>query len=200
MPEYYAKKVVKYEITDPDSLPKALIDCCPWEQYPKAPEAEAAVCYTDEALFVRLTARDKDPRITYYKDNDPVYKDSCLEFFASPEGHENAFCDFECNAAGTLLIGHYDNGDFRSIDPETRRDEKVKAEIEEDRWQVLLEIPFDFFKREFPGYDTGKKVFNVNFYKCGDETRMPHYSCWSRIKSPEISFFHPEDFGRLILN
>ncbi len=178
--------------------PRAEIACCPWPAFPTAPAAFARVCWQPDALLVRLTALESDPKITYRQPNDPVYQDSCLEFFIAPLPDRPAFCDFELNAAGTLLVGHYHNGDFGLIDPAHRPDFAPRAVRLPDRWQVTFTIPAAFLESRFPGfcYAAGEPV-GANFYKCGDHTAAPHYACWSPIHSEKPDFFHPECFGRI---
>ncbi len=190
----------QYNPSDPfTNAPKAHIDRCPWADYPTAPKAYGQVCYSTDALHVRLTCLESDPKITYHNPNEPVYKDSCLEFFINPTPEKDTFCDFECNAAGTLLLGHYNQGDFGLLDPDARPNFQVKAKREANFWQVEYIIPASFLEQTFPGFCfADNSEIRVNFYKCGDETDTPHYSCWSPIRSENISFFCSQDFGTLI--
>ena len=203
MPIYEAPKA-KLGTTDPFSeAPKAMIDYCPWADYPTAPKAYGQVCYTKDAILVRLTAFEADPKITFFKPNEPVYEDSCLEFFINPLPGKDTFCDFECNANGTLLLGFYNEGDFGFLDPKTRPDFHVKAsranEDGEACWKVEYTIPASFLETTFEGFsfEEGGDI-HINFYKCGDKTTVPHYSCWSPILSEKISFFRSEFFGTLL--
>ena len=136
-PTYVAPKIDPNQNNFFDYAPKAYINHCPWwKTHPTAPVAYGQVCYTDEALYVRLTCLESDPTVTYYQPNDMVCKDSCLEFFINPTPGKDNFSNFECNAAGTLLVGRYCEGDFELIDPATRPDFQVKAKREADFWQV----------------------------------------------------------------
>ncbi len=38
----------------------------------------------------------------------------------------------------------------------------------------------------------------ANFYKCGDETAVPHYGAWSPIDTPQPDFHRPEFFGEVV--
>ena len=38
-----------------------------------------------------------------------------------------------------------------------------------------------------------------NFYKCGDDTKYPHFGCWNEVVWEEPDFHRPECFGDLIL-
>ena len=41
--------------------------------------------------------------------------------------------------------------------------------------------------------------FKGNFYKCGDETKTPHYGSWNPIENPTPDFHRPEGFGELVI-
>lgn len=56
-----------------------------------------------QGLAVRLTAWEREPKAVYTANGDPVYKDSCLEFFASFDAHSQKYMNFEMNANGAYL-------------------------------------------------------------------------------------------------
>jgi hypothetical protein len=39
----------------------------------------------------------------------------------------------------------------------------------------------------------------ANFYKCADNTRIPHYVSWNPIEVASPDFHRPEFFGELLL-
>lgn len=185
-------------------LPKAMIDCYPWaESGGYRPVAFGQVCRTGAGLCVRLTAYESEPKAVYRSANDPVYRDSCLEFFINPFPDGNAFCDFELNANGALLLGHFNDGVFRLVDYCGRWDFKVKCKVENGAapfWSVEFFVPYAFLSEMFPGFDADTaSIMRVNFYKCGDETEKPHYGCWSPVRAEKPDFFRPECFGILKL-
>ena len=66
------------------------------------PKANARLIFVPgDGFYAKLTAYEKHPKAVYENDMDPVYKDSCLEFFAAykPGGYINC----EMNANGALL-------------------------------------------------------------------------------------------------
>lgn len=67
-------------------------------------------------------------------------------------------------------------------------------------WAVQYSIPFTFIEKYFGKLDI-KSGYRLegNFYKCGDETKYPHYGCWNPIKISSPDFHRPEFFGDLIL-
>lgn len=67
-------------------------------------------------------------------------------------------------------------------------------------WTVEYSIPFVFIEKYFGKLDFSPGCrLEGNFYKCGDETRYPHYGCWNPIKRTTPDFHRPEFFGDLIL-
>lgn len=182
---------------------KAEIDCYPWDDGDGyRPRAYGQVVYDRENLFVRLACRERDPLVTYDRPNQPVYQDSCLEFFINPTPERDTFMDFELNAAGVLLLGHYRDGDFRLLDPESRPDFDIRCERDpaEGWWSVQLRIPFSFLREVFGLDGDCPKSMAVNLYKCGDHTTHPHYGCWSPIPSGgKPDFFRSDCFGTLLL-
>src|SRR5512137_175917 len=75
-----------------------------WQANGYRPAVEARLCWTRRFLYVRFRVEESRVRVRYTKFQDPVYKDSCVEFFvdAFPET-ERGYVNFETNAAGTLL-------------------------------------------------------------------------------------------------
>ena len=79
-------------------------------------------------------------------------------------------------------------------------DEGVEVEasvIGEKGWSVLAYIPYSFLLNH---YSCVEKEMRANFYKCGNNTVIPHYSTWNRVELPKPDYHRPEFFGRLILS
>jgi hypothetical protein len=141
---------------------------------------------------------------------DPVYKDSCVEFFFTPgtdvsEGYFN----LEMNCGGTMLFHHQvvprkdaisiSEEDINRIQVVASLPERVEPEIQEKiTWQVAYRIPFAILEKyhSFDPPETGT-VWRANFYKCADETSHPHWLTWSPIDRPTPDFHRPEYFGKL---
>lgn len=187
---------------DFNSVPKAEIDCYPWDNgNGYRPYAYGQVVHDGESLFVRLVCHEPDPLVTYDKPNQPVYEDSCLEFFINPLPGRNTFVDFELNAAGVLLLGHYKDGGFRLLEPAARPSFDIQSGINgaENRWSVQLRIPVAFLQEVFEFADCPERM-EANFYKCGDKTARPHFGCWNPIPPvSKLDFFRPDCFGTLVL-
>lgn len=155
-----------------------------------------AVFVRDDGFYIRLWAKEKDPKAVYKNYMDPVYKDSCLEFFASfgKEGYINC----EVNSLGTLLsaFGASREGRVPLIEVAGMLPD-VKAEVLEDEWMVDIRISLELIERVYgiSGIDTGFS-FDANAYKCGDECKIKHYGSYSPICTSEPDFHRPEFFAR----
>ena len=42
-------------------------------------------------------------------------------------------------------------------------------------------------------------TFRGNFYKCGDETAIPHYGMWNPVGTENADFHRPEYFGDFVI-
>lgn len=193
--------------TEWTALPFAAID-----QYltvPNAyqPKAEARLARDDQALYVRLRVAEKDPLITWQQHQDPVYKDSCLEFFVQPNpGISCRYLNFEFNAAGVVLSafgeGRHDRipllaADLDKLVIEPQLSAGSQAGGQPPFWQIVCRIPRILLEQTCGPVDwqAGHTMMG-NFYKCGDQTAEPHYGCWNLVAKPD--FHRPEDFGRLV--
>ena len=163
--------------------------------------AEARLCYDDNALYVHLSAVEKNIRAQHFGPLDEICEDSCLEFFLAPVWGDNRYFNIECNPNGAIYLGfgsHIGNlvrliGESPVIIP--------KPERKADGWEVTYTVPLSFLRQFFPDFSmkSGTKM-RGNFYKCGDLTEIPHYFCWNPMPLlPRASFHNPDSFGTLIL-
>ena len=84
------------------SIPVADVDTYLWEEG-YTPTTTAQMVYVEDHGFVlRMSCREANPLVTYHNYNDPVYLDSCMEFFADWLC-DGRYINMEMNAAGTLL-------------------------------------------------------------------------------------------------
>lgn len=191
-----------------DDLPSAPIDTYRWlTGY--TPRAEARLVYLEgEAFLLRMTCAEADPRAVFENYNEPVYTDSCLEFFAIWDNTSRDYVNMEMNARGTLLSciapGRHDRTPIKDI---CGRIFDVQGEEHEGSWSVTARIPLAMLAELYhtdmdslagkmvPGY-----TFKGNFYKCGDATDTPHYGMWNPVDTPQPDFHAPAFFGDLVLD
>ena len=193
---------------DWSTVPAAEIDCYRWlTGY--APRATAQLVYVEgEAFVLRMTCRENAPRAVCTEYNQPVYTDSCLEFFAIWDNTSDRYVNMEMNARGTLLsnIGADRHGrtPIRDLCGEIF---PVTGEMADGAWTVTATVPLSMLASLY-GTDaavladklTAGYAFRGNFYKCGDNTEIPHYGMWNPVGTEKPDFHRPEYFGTLILD
>ena len=161
--------------------------------------ATGQLCYTDEALYVRLAAKEKHIRAEHNGLLDEVCEDSCLEFFFCPIDGDSRYFNIEYNPNCCIYLG-VGSGirDLVRLIPESGFPFLPKVIRTEDGWEITYQIPFEFIRRFFPGFSpTSGKRMRGNFYKCGGLTVQKHHLCWSRITCTPLTFHSPGDFGYL---
>lgn len=184
------------------------IDKVNWpESFPEKPETTVEVTNSHEWLFLKWHVRGEQLRAVTTEDQGPVWEDSCVEFFCQvPE--EKYYCNFETNCIGAM-VGSRRKGRSEDVQPFSAEEMGLierkctfpREAFEEKEgmfeWEVEFQIPLDLIFRDrkpvFP------QVLRVNFYKCADKTKKPHYVSWQPIQLPTPNFHCPEFFGEIIL-
>jgi len=185
-----------------DTWPKNPIDTENWEHYPDKPEVFFTPAWHGKILFLKFYVREPVTRAVFLKDNDPVYQDSCVEFFFSQPG-EAVYYNLETNCIGTCLgeSGFSRQGRTHLKEEVLSAVKRVpslpRRPLEETHlsggWTLLLEIPLDLFLEPEPENLAGVELM-ANFYKCGDSLSIPHYLSWSPINTKTPDFHRPEFF------
>lgn len=171
------------------------------------PLTKAKVAYDDEAIYVIFRVEDQYVRAVVKENQGPVFRDSCVEFFFSPDGDRGYF-NLEMNCGGTMLF-HHQIKPRESVHIDEELIEKVEVahslpkivdpEIEEPvTWTVEYRIPFSILKKyaDFITPEAGT-VWRANFYKIADKTSHPHWLTWSPVQNPEPNFHLPQYFGEI---
>lgn len=184
-----------------DGLDFNTINCVNWSDYPYKPEVSFRIFYTSYAIYIRYDIFEQSVLALKQSVNDPVYRDSCVEFFISPKS--NCYYNFEFNAIGTPYGGYKESGkgvtmsdtDVSTIRTLSTLGTDPFEEIEEaTSWSLTVEIPLSLFiDRDIE--ELRKSSMTANFYKCGDEMKVPHYISWNQIVCDKPDFHRPEDFG-----
>ncbi len=181
-----------------DRAEKALISNYKWtEGY--TPEAYAQlICVEGKGFALKMTAMESDPTAIYTKYNDPVYKDSCLEFFVNFNTDNNKYMNFEMNSNGAFLAAiRTDRANKTPINMLAPLP-KLTATKNDNSWTVEVFFSNDFIGKLFGKFSFARgEVFKGNFYKCGDETPIPHFGMWSPVDNETPDFHRPEFFGTL---
>lgn len=170
------------------------------------PDVFIQVLYSDDYFYLKFNVMEEKISIRYTNINDPVYKDSCVEFFINlfPEITEEYF-NFEFNALGVLKLGYgirrnrfyLNEFDFNEIKVVSSIKNPLVGFHGSDRWILYSAIPIRLLEkitnRKFAANDA-----IGNFYKCGDETEFKHYGMWNIIDNLTPDFHLPEYFGKIV--
>ncbi|MDR2651271.1 MAG: hypothetical protein LBC68_03005 [Prevotellaceae bacterium] len=181
------------------------IGCVNWKNFQYKPQVKFAIAHNDNEIFVKYLVNETNIRAIYTKNNDSVCKDSCCEFFVSPNCND-CFYNFETNCIGTLLLGYRKLGE-KSVHANDEIMNKVRrlstlgnqpfeTKYGDFSWELIVAIPIEaFFKHKLDSLQG--KTFTANFYKCGDDLPEPHYLSWKPVKTEKPSFHQPAFFGRI---
>ena len=186
-----------------DLVQRRRIEAVPWPAYSYKPKVSFAIAYSDNSICLKYYVSEKSIRAVYAHPNDPVFKDSCVEFFISFED-EKEYYNFEFNCAGTCLLGFGTERANRKLLPENvilliRNQALLKPAYSQNAnidWELTVLIPLKVFHYHDIKTLKGKRC-RANFYKCGDELPEPHFLAWNNIKTDHPNFHVPECFGSM---
>lgn len=176
-----------------------------WQEFPYKPDVDVSLAYTNKELLLKYYVTENWFKAEMTEINDPVYEDSCVEFFVSPDD-TGVYYNLEFNALGTCLMGAgKDRYSRERADKEIIKKIRtvssvgrnpVQERTGEFSWTLTIAIPPEvFFHHAISGLE--EKKFRANFYKCGDKLSMPHYISWNPIATEKPDFHRPEYFGLL---
>ena len=175
------------------------------------PRTLAKLLYDDKNIYVIFRIEDRFIRAVSTKYQEPVWADSCVEFFFTPGSDiKQGYFNIETNCIGTILSAHQTTrGKNRK---QLRAEDLDRIEIAHSlprrvidpeilrplTWTLEYRLPVEILQKHHriirpkPGVK-----WLANFYKCGDRTSHPHWLTWSIIASDRIDFHRPEFFGTL---
>ena len=177
----------------------------PWN-YEFSGKVRFSIAYTDAGIALTFNVIEENVLARFTKSNDPVYKDSCVEFFIALN-NETSYYNFEFNCTGTCLASYGTSAkDRKLISPKKIEEIEVMSSFkslifnkqEMVNWELMLFIPNNVFQFHKIDNFYGQEA-RVNFYKCGDDLPKPHYLCWNPITNTAQPNFHlPDHFGKAV--
>lgn len=178
-----------------------------WEEWPVRPTVCFRIAHDGDNLYLLYRVTEKTVRAMAAEDNGRVWEDSCCEFFCRFD--EEGYYNFECNCAGTLLIGYgAGRGERQRADATILNKVERWTSIHDEKpfdekpapteWLLALRFPKEAFFHHHLESLAGLKL-RANFYKCGDKLSQPHFLSWNGIETPQPDFHRPEFFGQLNL-
>jgi len=195
----------------PWSLSDALaIDQYMWHERGKKQATALRVLYDDAALYLQYLCEDSHIFSETTALNGPVYKDSCVEFFATidPDSGPDYF-NLEMNACGMLLMGWgaAGGGGRTHVSAELAAAIAIASSVagptkpespSDNGWWLVARVPFATLSAF-----TGRAVrvgpgtrWRCNAFRCGGKTE-DQFAAWAWIDWPHPSFHQPQFFGEL---
>ena len=175
------------------------------KEYPYRPITYFTIARSNDSIFIKYAVHGSMLRAIYSNDQDPVYEDSCVEFFCKIPENEH-YMNFEFNCIGTCQaakrksrtedVAHFSLTELAKIKRYPSIGRRAFKEMEGMfEWELTVQIPFSLM--DIDPDNLPKKLLG-NFYKCADGTDSPHFVSWSPIKTEKPDFHCPEFFGELI--
>lgn len=174
------------------------------------PRTQAKLLYGHDAIYGLFRVEDRFVRCVHRRHQDPVYKDSCVEFFIQPSAGEGYF-NFEFNCGGALLASYVTDplrtergfagfqrlskSDVRGIVVYHSQPRIINPEITEPvTWYLEFGIPYRLLEHYAGAVEIGPEaLWRGNLFKCADETSHPHWASWSPVD--DLNFHLPRCFG-----
>jgi len=172
------------------------VDKLNWKNFHHKPDLKVYTGYCDRSLWLHYCVENDFVRAVCRNDQEPVWQDSCVEFFI---GHNDFYRNFEFNSLGVCLsaFGAVRN-ERKPLEKEDMSQilrfpslniENLPCDNVSSDWSLTVAIPLSLI-----GVKPGDQ-FVANFYKCGDYTKVPHYISWSAIDTPTPDFHQPAYFA-----
>lgn len=174
----------------------------PWKEYACVPRTTVRVSYDEEAFALHFVSYETELRAKETQHNTPVCCDSCMEAFLQfAPATDPHYINIEVNPnAAVYCAVRTCREDEVLVEPEVINALGVRTHRFDDRWEVDLRIPAAWIRRFIPTYRHGVgTTIRANFYKCGDETAVPHYGAFAPITWEHPDFHRPEFFADFIL-
>lgn len=201
MKEYIVKKVTSPLTVEDERWERANVAELSeyWEGvWPKQYNTVARLLHSDEGLYLRMDTDEWPIKANELNENTDVCLDSCMEFFFTPNTTDKEYINFEVNALSIPHCGLGVERFGRSHPKVSEENVTVETLIKQGKgWTLFMFISAEFLRKYFSSYD---KRMQGNFYKCGNETVIRHYSVWNMIDTPVPDYHRPEYFGRIILS
>ena len=174
----------------------AFIDTNNWSQYDYIPNTYAKLLYNEEYLYVKMWTDEKPLLARHTEQNSPVCKDSCMEFFFSPNENDKRYMNFEFNPFGTMYLA-VRTGRHDGVHPDKDKSFfNVQSVVTEDFWTLQFAIPFSYIDEVFKSHT---KTMKGNLYKCGEDTEKEHYLSFYPLSPTDVDFHRSEYFKEFVL-
>lgn len=166
-------------------------------------QAEARICWSDEALHVRFVCHQYEPLIvaaepqTNRKTLGLWDRDVCEIFIAPNPENPSRYFEFEAAPTGEWVdLGIVLATEGRLTDWDYNSGFSVSATVEETRIKVAMSIPWS---ASIPKPNP-EDLWLINLFRCVGPEAPDRYLAWRPTRTPEPNFHVPEAFGSLIFS
>ena len=163
---------------------------------------EAKLLWDENYLYASFRCTDTDIQATRTKRDSQVYRDDCVELFASPIVDDpTRYFNLEINALGTRLDKFRPHG-VRLDNPwnpdgiliATSHNGTLNDDSDVDKsWTVELAFPYSALGKALPRPPRPGDKWRLNMHRLEDDMQVK--SQWSRGDRNRPSFHTPEYFG-----
>lgn len=204
---YVVKTYSAINSIDWTEVPKAQIDIYKWVDSVEYDAYGQLVYIEDYGFICRMTCVESDPLTRYTEFGDPVYLDSCMEFFAAWDNV--SYINIESNSVAALCaqFGATKNN-RRPITDYLSESEifTVTPDVGEEVWTLTMDIPVSKLQKFYGNGMTAATfasgyTFKGNFYKIGSDavTGVRHYGMWTEVDGNTPNFHQPDCFGTFVI-
>lgn len=167
--------------------------------------------WNESGIFLSFQVTEAESLRRFTALNDPVWRDSCVEFFIQPDVQKPFYCNFEFNSLGAFLS---QSGTCREDRVFITAEEaqtvsrfvsyESKSEVVngvfrfEANWNLQIFLPKALLENRGIALKSGN-AYRCNFYKCGDDLHDPHFLSWNPVKTENPDFHCPFFFGEMEL-
>lgn len=197
--EYIIKKtnVTNPKIDSPewDKAETGFIKQVMWnESYAPLPETSFKLLYSEAGISVLMHTNEKNLKCVSKLTNDPIWEDSCMEFFFKPSNYDKRYLNFEVNPDGIMHIGIGSNRYDRILIDDDRSILDIESDAKDGNWTIKYFIPKEFILKFF---EKISPVCRGNFYKCADKDEGKHLGYWAEVETETPDFHVPDFFEKL---
>jgi hypothetical protein len=173
-----------------------------WSGEPASParHAEAGICWSNEALYVRFAGVQREPLIvsenpqTDQKTLGLWDRDVCEIFLAPDASNPARYFEFEAAPTGEWIdLGITVRPEGRETDWDFASGFTTAARLEGERLLIGMRIPWS---EAIPKPSAGD-VWRVNLFRCVGPEAPERYLAWLPTGTPEPNFHVPQVFGEL---
>jgi hypothetical protein len=196
-------------------LPTLTVDQFRSESSSHRPVVQARLGHVDRTIHLLWRVEDRYVRCVHTERDEPVCRDSCVEFFFEPRPGQG-YLNLEVNCGGAFLIyfikDHRRDETGAMADRETLPEEvasqiriatSLPKTVEPERdepvtWTCRIELPVAVAEHFLgPLGELAGQQWRANFYKCADDCSHPHWASWATVEG-KLNFHQPEYFAPLL--